>query len=273
MGDMEGEIKILKRYLLGSLPEEEMQKIDLQVISDPKLEEGLHSAENELMEDYLENMMSTEETGNFEAKFLINEERRGHLEFLRLLKKRASEESKVVVIKPARETVPFSLKIKRLFTDPRAWPVAVAAALVLLALPMAYFVMVGLNDPTYDQIVQMNRRDLSDMEVLGPHSTLNPVQGTFRGGGNKKLDSGSLSETVLVRLSLPGAVNADAVYNVKLLQNSAEVLALKDIRVYSNGAGQEVRLVLLRKLLKKGAYQIELSKENDKPLTYSFTLE
>ena len=51
---MDNDAKKLKRYLLGNLEENDAENLDLQIIGDKNLEEGLYLAEEALMEDYLD---------------------------------------------------------------------------------------------------------------------------------------------------------------------------------------------------------------------------
>ena len=67
---METETREIKRYLLGSLTPPEMEAIDLQIIADENTEESLVCAESELMEDYLDQMLSPPEVALFEQNFL-----------------------------------------------------------------------------------------------------------------------------------------------------------------------------------------------------------
>ena len=80
----------LKRYLLGELDEEPRLEVEERLVMDPEFFELLGPSEDELTEEYLEGVLSPAERMAFERHFLINEDRRWQVGFVRLLKDRAS---------------------------------------------------------------------------------------------------------------------------------------------------------------------------------------
>jgi cell division protein FtsB len=80
----------LKRYVLGELDEQPRLEFEERLVVDPELFELLGPTEDELVEEYLEDVLSPAERARFERHFLTNEDRRWHLEFVQLLKDRAS---------------------------------------------------------------------------------------------------------------------------------------------------------------------------------------
>jgi hypothetical protein len=80
----------LRQYVLGELDEEARVDLEERLVTEPDLFELLGPTEDELAEEYLENVLSATERTGFEGHFLISEERRWQLGFLRLLKDRAS---------------------------------------------------------------------------------------------------------------------------------------------------------------------------------------
>ncbi len=71
---------LLKRYLLGQLPEEEMQSIELQYLTDESFFDELLNAETELITQYQSGRLSPEEHEQFESCFLRSAERRNRVE-------------------------------------------------------------------------------------------------------------------------------------------------------------------------------------------------
>jgi len=80
----------LRQYVLGELDEEARIELEERLVTEPDVFELLGPTEGELAEEYVENVLSATERTGFEGHFLINEERRWQLGFLRLLKDRAS---------------------------------------------------------------------------------------------------------------------------------------------------------------------------------------
>jgi hypothetical protein len=81
---------LLRRYVLGALPEEERLKLEEQLISDERLFEGLGPLEHELMEEYLEGTLPEGDRRLFESRFLADPEHRQRLDFMRLVKQKAA---------------------------------------------------------------------------------------------------------------------------------------------------------------------------------------
>lgn len=67
---------LLKRYLLGQLPEEKMQSIEQQYLANESFFDQLLNAETELITQYQSGQLSPEEHKQFESYFLRSDERR-----------------------------------------------------------------------------------------------------------------------------------------------------------------------------------------------------
>src|SRR5215470_15530830 len=65
--------KLLTRYLLGNLPEEELLQVEGEFLSDDQGYERLLALENELFYDYAQNKLSPSEREQFEKRFLSSE--------------------------------------------------------------------------------------------------------------------------------------------------------------------------------------------------------
>src|SRR5215470_20012244 len=68
--------KLLTRYLLGNLPEEELLQVEGGFLSDDQSYERLLALENELFYDYAQNKLSPDEREQFEKRFLSSERNR-----------------------------------------------------------------------------------------------------------------------------------------------------------------------------------------------------
>jgi hypothetical protein len=80
----------LRQYILGELDDERRGELEERLITNPDLFELLGPAEDELVEDYLENVLTPKERVAFERHFLTNEDRRWHVEFVHLMTEHAS---------------------------------------------------------------------------------------------------------------------------------------------------------------------------------------
>ena len=81
----------IRRYLLHQVSDEERQAIELYLMENEHFLEKLNLVEADLIEDYLDQMLSPEDTELFETKFLRHPKRVEDLKFTEALLKRARE--------------------------------------------------------------------------------------------------------------------------------------------------------------------------------------
>lgn len=72
--------------MLGTLSETEREKLELKILTDQKFFESILFAEDELMEDFLEQNLTLPEIKAFFRNFLTTPRRLQELKFLHLLK-------------------------------------------------------------------------------------------------------------------------------------------------------------------------------------------
>jgi hypothetical protein len=80
----------VRQYLLGNLTEESRKKIEERLMTDADFFRELLLAEDDLIDDYLANLLSNTQIRNFESKFLITPERIQKVRFARSLRKYVS---------------------------------------------------------------------------------------------------------------------------------------------------------------------------------------
>jgi anti-sigma-K factor RskA len=88
--DIQGEIR---RYLLGTLPEDAGRWVEERLMTEEAFLEELTLAEGELIDDYVGGRLADAERADFERHFLSNEERRRQLRFTRALSRYADAAS------------------------------------------------------------------------------------------------------------------------------------------------------------------------------------
>ena len=81
----------LKSYLLGDLNPDEQQRLEQHLMADSDAFEYLCCIEDELIEDYLEGVLSGRDREKFENFFLAAPERKQKLSFAKSLKRYVSE--------------------------------------------------------------------------------------------------------------------------------------------------------------------------------------
>src|SRR5262249_22524789 len=73
--------RLLTRYLLGALPDEEVERLDELCIVDDELASRLQALENDLVDAYVRGEISGEDLGHFESFYLSSARRRQKAEF------------------------------------------------------------------------------------------------------------------------------------------------------------------------------------------------
>jgi hypothetical protein len=256
------ESKKIKNYLLGLMSENDVEAIDLQILSDKDMEDTLLEAENELIEDYLDENLSNEEIKAFNENYLINDERRKRVEFVRLMRSYAEKQTTETEIKPS-----FFEQLKSFFTL-RPLRLAVVSIALILALGIAWQVIFNSNKISTDtELVALNKQDLSNLDEFKNLKNVSLISGNVRSGGNGNLlKANDLTDKVLLRLALPNQ-SANKDFTVKISQNNQVKQTFTQRTI-----GQEVRLLIPKSILTKGEYQITLEKDGEK-YNYYFAVE
>lgn len=265
-----------RRYLLGDLPPPETEAIDLQIIFDGSLEEKLSWAESELMEDYLDETLSPMETGLFEQNFLISPERIAQVKQISLIRNYARHAAKTVPEK-ACVTAPESFfeKLKNFFSL-NLRPLTAVSALVVVGLFAVFYFTTNNQTASEKEFAAINQKDLHDLAEFKSLANLNLVSGVFRDSGSvHKLSAEKLTEKVLFRLALPVQSSAPDKMKAELVKDEKIIYTQNNLPFYSNPNGQEIRLILPSTDLKKGTYQIKLTKETapESSFVYNFAIE
>lgn len=275
---MDNDAKKLRQYLLGSLAESEAEMLDRRIIGDKNFKEELFQAEDSLIEDYLDETLSTTEINLFHKNFLISEARKDQLNELAALKNYAQYASRQETSETAENN--FFRALNNAFAF-NFRPVAAAFGLLIVGILAIAVWQLVFSGSTGDvallekQTAALNERNLSDLKNYENLSKLSLFSDLMRSSDEAaKLSADDLSENVLLRLALPVEESSN-VFSAKIVRNQTDGITLNKIPAYSNQSGKEVRLILPAAFLKSGEYKIELLPENRKgfPVNYSFTVQ
>jgi hypothetical protein len=99
--------RLLARYLLGELPEEQQVEIEDRAFQDKDYLASITAVENDLIDEYVRHELSETERRRFEDRFLASAGRRKRVEFARALASMASSEA-TVAEKPRRAPAAIS---------------------------------------------------------------------------------------------------------------------------------------------------------------------
>ncbi len=274
----------LKNYFLGTLPQTEIEEIELRVISDESFTETVQLAKDDLLEDYLEAKLTVSENELFEKNYLITAERRDDLQIFAMMKRSAAELTDELegANLPNDDEVGFFRKILNYFRL-MSRPALAFAMLIVIGCVVGILVYQNQTSSEFAALEkkyeQINQRDFSDLGQFKQSSTLILVSGNLRGapnsGGSGKISADNLTENTLFRLVLPPENKSVSGYSIKLLKDRKVIYGLNQIRSHDNQFGQEIRLLLPAEVLSKGQYVIELQDQqtNAAPLSYLFVVQ
>jgi len=136
--------KLLIRYLLGSLPEEQRLKVEGEFLSDDQRYERLLALENELFYDYAQNKLSPGEREQFEKQFLSSEENRKRVMIASALARKMSESASFETTEKSvadREQPRFWQSLKSYFVTQGAAMRVSLAALAIMSLALIWLVV------------------------------------------------------------------------------------------------------------------------------------
>lgn len=259
----------LKEYYLGTLSEEESEKIDLRLMEDAEFEEALLLAKNDLMEDFLDESLSAGEIESFQKNFLKTELRKKELKNLALLRSyaRRKQAEKFAKRKTADRSASFFDGLNS-FVSAHLRPLAAGfAALIVFSAAGLYF----LNST--GGLSELNSKDFSNIDEYRNLTKLNLAPGMFRNANAAvKLPAEKLTDPVFLLLALPPE---GEFFDVNIVRNEKKIASNLRLRSYSNQNGQELRLLLSASDLTKGDYKIEVFPANapSVPAVYTFTIQ
>jgi len=120
--------RLLQKYLLGSLSEEEQVQVEDRAFMDAGYLVAVETAEADLIDAYVRGQLPPQDRRRFEARFFLSSQRRSKVEFARALAQIAAE-TKVTVARPSA----WQAFVETLRAWRPAMQLAAGAAMLLLA--------------------------------------------------------------------------------------------------------------------------------------------
>jgi hypothetical protein len=250
---------VLREFLLGGLDEEQRVRIEDQFLTDSQTWERVLAAEQELMEDYLEDSLTTTERERFIFLYARTSEQRRKLRITKSIKDWATTEAALPRTIPAIVSG-WDRWRSWLRVRPAIVPIAVA---ILIALVI---VAVWLNR----RIEERNRVSAIEQELAQLNSPSNlretPPQMVRLGllpvaarSGEQPKEIALRDDVALVEPVLPWTKERYALYRARLSRvgEDGELYTIPNLQAGSD-AGYTVRLRLSTHILRPGHYKIEL---------------
>lgn len=247
----------MRDYLLGKLSPERQAELQALLHGNADLREEAHAAEEELIDQYLAEQLSTDEKERFETCFLTTEERQQRLRFGRVfetyrnnhLSNVVSEEFPAMHRAPAPPTpsVPASSPLFSSFNRNPAFTVllVVLAGLILTVLGWLMF-----RDSPANHVVTQSRPASVLKVTLAPESTSSD-------GGIKHLLAPP--QNAHVKLELELSKSNFKKYKTQLFRENQALASEEEAQAELQNAHYVVPVTVTGKILTPGDYQLKLT--------------
>jgi hypothetical protein len=271
----------LRQYLLGKVADEELEQIENLYLTDSQIKERVLAAEQDLIEDYLENNLATAERETFVSRYAQTAQQRRKLGITRSIKKWAAKNADnttasvenpdaktafqtnydSLVSQSARNRFPFLLR----WQPTLVIPIAIGAIVLIV---VAAFLLNSRRESQErlvieQQLAQLNSiTSLSEVPAQMISVELRPV--SIRGDGQQP--EIKLSDRIrVIELQLPWIQKEFyATYEAELrgLREQRSFL-IRSVHGNVSGPGsaplRTIRVRLPTDILRTGEYQLELS--------------
>jgi hypothetical protein len=167
--------KDLRKYLLGDMPPEKQEEIELWLMSDEKAYDFLVASEDDLVDDFLAGNLKPREIERFERHFLTTPERQHKLQFGRVLKQFIERTNPGTL--PLPKPAPFWQAAVELFRyrPARGYAFAIVAAVLLIGGFWSFLRVAELGrklDSTSNQLSYMQQEREEFKRQLGQSQSL-----------------------------------------------------------------------------------------------------
>ncbi|MBK8812921.1 MAG: hypothetical protein IPN69_19630 [Acidobacteria bacterium] len=262
----------LSDFLLGKTDEFQTERIDLMIISGEITADELAIAENALIEDCLEGVLSPPDISHFFQDFLNSPSRRQNFVETAALRRMAQEAFVGDNCEEARSESYIQVFGRFFSARPFVW--ASAALLLLSFAGIASWFLLGKSRPAEvaaleKRYAESNRGDLSDLSKFSPDAVKTVFPTSLRSAdGNRKFILGT-SDELLFRLSVPFETSAS--YTLTAVRDGVSFFELRDLKP-SNG---EIRVLLPRSIFRSGrvTFQLQDPGSTNSLITYEFSFE
>lgn len=187
---------VLVRYLLGSLPESEVERLDEWSVTDDVFAQRLKDAENDLLDDYAAGRLGDDVRARVEAIYLTSPAALERIRFARTLGEWEKRGAATATVGAPAEVKPKLIVIRRRWR----WPLA-AAAVLTLGTVAGYLAIEHTQAPVAHAPTQALQKTQAPEVAAG--SAAIPVAATF--------------------LLLPGTRGTNALRTLTLPANAASV--------------------------------------------------
>ena len=263
MKPLSQETEITRLYLLGDLDPEAQQSFEERLLSVPELYDELLIAEDELIDDYIEDLLTEPKRQQFEKHFVASAEHRQKLSFARSLRRYVA----AYPLPPPKPLIdpPGVFSWKRLVSDflrGRSSLPLYATAVALVFFGISFWLWQTWRPENQQRELEQEVAELNrtpEMPSTALRVPLAPGLTRDSGGDRKRMEIPANATVVQLQLE----VAADQYQRYRVLLQPAEgalkQLAINDLKATTLDGRRIVPLKLPARLLTRGDYDLELS--------------
>lgn len=250
---------VLREFLLGGLDDEQRVRIEDQFLTDSQTREKILTAEQELIEDYLEDSLTTAEREKFVSRYARTSEQRRKLRITKSIKDWALSEAALPQTIPVKVSVWDRLR-NWLRLQPAIIPVAVAILIAVVVVAVWLNRRLDQQNRHYaieQELAQLNSpssvREVTPQVVL----ELSPVAPR---SGEQTKEIALRGDVAVVELVLPWTRERYPKFRAQLSRVGDDdvTYTIPELQAPSDSE-PVIRLRLPTHFLRRGHYKIELS--------------
>ena len=187
--------QMLYAYLLGSLPNEDTERLDEMTFTDPSFADQVNAAEKDLVDSYVSGELTGDVLKGFESYYLSSPTRRQNVEFARALQDFGGRETNgraaAAAAGPGKAGIFAGIisALEGLLGGRSAFALGAAVLVVALLGIGSWLVISGLRNQNGAQIVKNNQNAVPPVNILTPLASPAPTpieNRVVNGGTNVK---------------------------------------------------------------------------------------
>lgn len=243
---------LLREFLLGKVNDDERQRIEDLFLTDSQAKERVLAVEQDLIEDYLEGTLTTEDRERFVSRYAQTEEQRRKLRITKSIKDWAIAEAASAQVKAANKSGWSGLRARLLRRPAFVIPIVVTAMIVIVV------AAIWLSRRAQHSAIERELAQLNAPSSLreGPVALeLSPV--AVRGTGSQSLLNTRPPNGVVELRLLWIQKERYPAYQATIRSVGDQTYTLQNLQPESDG--KAVLIKLPTHMLTRGTYQIDLS--------------
>lgn len=246
---------VLREFLLGGLDDEQRVRIEDQFLTDSETREKILAAEQELIEDYLEDSLTATDRERFTSLYARTSEQRRKLRITKSIKDWALSEAALPQVIPAKVSIWDRLR-NWLRLRPAVVPITVAIVFALV------IVAVWLNQGNRHSAIEQELAQLnspSSLREVPPQMVRLELSPVAVRSGNQPREIALRDDVAIVELVLPWTRERYSKYHAQLSRvGENDGFTIPNVPAGSDSENV-IRLRFPARLLHRGHYTLELS--------------